>query len=108
MMPDAPLIAAYHAAQALIFEHRGRAPKTHRGVQTEFLKLTKDDGRLDSRLRAFLSNAYNLKSIADYETDPGAFVTTERARDAVETAGRFVVSIASLMSANDGTLRDRG
>jgi len=41
--------------------------KTHKGVQAEFLRLTKDDPRWGSDLRVFLSQAYNLKAIADYE-----------------------------------------
>jgi uncharacterized protein (UPF0332 family) len=41
-------LAGYHAAQALIFERAGKAFKTHAGVQMEFLKLTRDDLRVDS------------------------------------------------------------
>jgi uncharacterized protein (UPF0332 family) len=63
-------LAAFHAAQALIFEHRGKAVKTHRGVRAEFLRLTRNDARVDAGLRGFLGRAYNLKSIADYETGP--------------------------------------
>jgi len=40
-------LAAFHAAQAVIFESTGRVLKTHKGVQIEFLRLTKpvDPGR---------------------------------------------------------------
>ena len=31
-----PYLAGFHAAQAFIFEHKGRAAKTHNGVHTEF------------------------------------------------------------------------
>jgi hypothetical protein len=37
-----------------------------------------------------LSENYDLKTIADYETGPGAEVSPERARIAVEQAKRFV------------------
>ena len=37
----AAYLAAFHAAQAVIFERTGRVVKTHRGVQSEFLRLTK-------------------------------------------------------------------
>ena len=50
-------LAAYHAAQALIFERAGKVLKTHARVQTEFLKLTRDDRRVDGELRGFLSRA---------------------------------------------------
>lgn len=91
-------LAAFHAAQAFIFEHLGKVLKTHNGVQAEFLRLTKDNPRVDAELRLFLSRAYNLKAIADYETGPGSEITTERAVGAVETGKRFVAHIANLVS----------
>jgi uncharacterized protein (UPF0332 family) len=48
-------LAVYHAAQALIFERTRKVLKTHAGVQTEFLKLTRDDLSVDGELRGFLS-----------------------------------------------------
>ncbi len=39
----AAYLAAFHAAQSVIFEQTGKLIKTHRGVQSEFLRLTKDD-----------------------------------------------------------------
>ena len=44
-------LAGYHAAQALIFERTGKLFKTHGGVQTEFLRLTKDDPGVDGEVR---------------------------------------------------------
>jgi uncharacterized protein (UPF0332 family) len=35
-------LAGFHAAQALIFERTGRAAKTHGGVRTMFLRLSRD------------------------------------------------------------------
>jgi uncharacterized protein (UPF0332 family) len=93
----AAYLAGFHAAQAFIFEAIGRTPKTHNGVQTEFLRLTKDDPRLDPKLRAFLSTTYNLKTIADYEAGPGFEVSPERAADAIKTAMRFVVKMVELI-----------
>jgi uncharacterized protein (UPF0332 family) len=91
-------LAAFHAAQALIFERIGKILKTHNGVQAEFLRLTKDDPRVDAELRLFLSRAYNFKAIADYETGPGSEISSERAAGGVETSRRFVAHIASLIS----------
>lgn len=87
--PDS-LSGGFHAAQALISEATGRTIKTHKGVHSEFHRLTKDDPRLDAQLRAFLSKTYNLKAIADYETGPGAEISAERATVAVEQARRFL------------------
>ena len=58
-------LAGFHAAQAFIFEATRRVLKTHKGVQTEFLRLTKDNRLLDGDLRVFLSRTYDLKSTAD-------------------------------------------
>ena len=66
-------------------------------MQTEFLRLTKDDPRFKRDLRIFLSQAYNLKSIADYEEGPGSEVPAERAAAAIETAARFIDCIAGLI-----------
>jgi hypothetical protein len=44
-------------------------------------------------LRAFLSQTYNLKSIADYETGPGSEVSPEKAAEAIEMAKRFVAKL---------------
>ena len=92
-------LAGFHAAQALIFERIGRVLKTHRGVQTEFLRLTKDDPNLTGALRGFLSRSYNLKAIADYETGPGSEVSPERAGEAVQAAKQFVAHIATQLAA---------
>ena len=93
----AAYLAGFHAAQAFIFENIGKAFKSHNGVQAEFLRLTKDDPRFPSDLRTFLSHAYNLKAIADYETGPGSEVSAERATEAVEAGKRFVAHIVGLI-----------
>lgn len=93
-------LAGFHAAQAFIFERMGKVFKSHKGVQTEFLRLTKDDSRFQPELRIFLSQTYNLKAIADYETGPGSEISAERAAAAVETGKRFVAHIAGLVGAS--------
>lgn len=93
-------LAAFHAAQALIFERTGRVHKTHRGVQTEFLRLTKDDESLDRDPRSFLARAYNLKAVADYETGPNTSVPPERAKEALGLAQQFMLRIGFAASRN--------
>jgi uncharacterized protein (UPF0332 family) len=92
-------LAGFHAAQALISEATGRAVKTHKGVHGELHRLTKDDPHFDADLRAFLSQTYNLKAIADYETGPGSEISAERATLAVEHAKRFVRHLANQLNA---------
>jgi hypothetical protein len=52
---------------------------------------------LDARLHAFLSSAYNLKAIADYEIGPDSDVSPERAAEAIATAREFIDAITSLI-----------
>jgi uncharacterized protein (UPF0332 family) len=72
-------LAVFHAAQALIFERTGKAAKSHRGVQSEFHRLAKDDSNIDKSFPVFLTQAYNLKAVADYEAGP-EFIATARTR----------------------------
>ena len=97
----AAYLAAFHAAQAVIFEQTGKLVKTHRGVQSEFLRLTKDDSLFTPDQRIFLSQAYNLKAVADYDTSPEAEISAEKASTAL-TAGRGFVDAGrrALMPSN--------
>jgi uncharacterized protein (UPF0332 family) len=88
-MPDGMLISLLHAAQAVILARSGRVVKTHRGVHRLFSQLAKNDAGLRQFSR-FLSQAYNLKDIADYELGPGAAVPLDRASSAIDTAERFM------------------
>jgi uncharacterized protein (UPF0332 family) len=90
-------LAGFHAAQAFIFETTQKVFKSHKGVQTEFLRLTKNDPRFTADQRIFLSQTYNLKAIADYETGPGSEVSAERAKRAVDAGKQFVEHIAGLL-----------
>jgi len=38
----AAYLAAFHAAQALIFERIGKVPKTHHGVHAQFSRLARN------------------------------------------------------------------
>jgi len=89
-------LAAFHAAQALIFDRTGKAAKSHQGVHAEFNRLAKEEKRIDRDVRRFLPQAHNLKAVVDYEMGPDAVVPLERAAAAVERAGRFVECIAAL------------
>lgn len=52
---------------------------------------------MDGHLPSFLTAAYNLKSVADYETGPDSVVPPERAATAVEAAQSFLDSIAHVL-----------
>jgi uncharacterized protein (UPF0332 family) len=93
----AAYLAGLHATQALIFESTGKVVKSHRGVHRELARLMREEPRFDRELRAFLCRAYNHKAIADYENAPGTRVSPESAKDAIQTATRFVECVASLI-----------
>jgi uncharacterized protein (UPF0332 family) len=93
----AAYLAAFHAAQAFIFERTGRTPKSHTGVHGQFGKLAKDEPGIDVALRRFLSQAYDMKTIVDYETRQ-VIVPLERAHFAIETANRFIACGAGLIA----------
>jgi uncharacterized protein (UPF0332 family) len=90
-------LVGLHAAQAFLFETTGKVFRRHSTVQGEFGRLTKDNPRVDDKLRAFLPQTYRLKEIADYDTGPGSTVSPEAARDAIATARRFVECVTSLI-----------
>ena len=92
-------MAAFHAAQALILARFGRVVKTHRGVHRLFSQLAKNETRLRAFSR-FLSQAYNLKDIADYELGPEAAVPLDRASAAIDMAERFVDRAAEILKSD--------
>src|SRR5271169_1052474 len=84
-------LAAYHAAEAYIFERTGKPAKTHRGLRSEFSRLARSEPRIGREYLTFLAQAYEYKSIADYSvgsTSPP--ITAEDARSTIDTAERLI------------------
>jgi uncharacterized protein (UPF0332 family) len=94
----AAYLAAFHAAQAIIFERSAKVVKTHKGVNIEFLRLNKDDPAFTPGQRGFLSRAYDFKAVADYDTGPIAEVSSQEATDAVEVARAFVATVRRVLT----------
>lgn len=90
-------LAAFHAAEALLYERTGKIAKTHRGLRAQFARIARDEPRIDQPLSEFLGRAYELKSLADYGTGAEANISLATAEAAVETATRFVECIADLI-----------
>ena len=95
----AAYLAAFHASQALIFERTGRTPKTHQGVRAQFGALARAEPRIDNSLRRFLTDGYDLKSVADYGIGADATVSDGDAIEAIATADRFIECVQSVLSA---------
>jgi uncharacterized protein (UPF0332 family) len=94
----ATYLACFHVAQAVIFEREGRVLKTHRGVQTEFNRIMKDDPRADRELAGFLSRAYKFKTVADYGFDTPIHASGDDARSALEEATRVFDAFTALLT----------
>jgi uncharacterized protein (UPF0332 family) len=91
-------MAAYHAAEAYIFEQTGKAAKTHRGVRSQFSRLALQQPAIGRELLSFLAEGYQYKAIADYGI--GSAIGTISAADAtlaIDVAGRFIDIIAGLL-----------
>lgn len=95
-------LAAFHAAQALIFEREKRVVKTHNGVHAEFQRLVAHDASFPADLRGFVSRAFALEAIADYDVRPDATVSPERARDALDEAELFIAAVEAALAATPG------
>lgn len=95
-------LAGFHAAQALIFERDDRTVKTHNGVQSEFSRLTKDDPAFSADLRGFLSETFELKSIADYGVGLRADISREEAEHAIAEATRLIALVEAALAAAPG------
>ena len=91
-------LAAFHAAQALLFERESRVVKTHSGVHTEWQRLTRGDADVDQDLRKFLSRSYRFKVTADYGLDPLDRVTEDQASTAIEVTERFIALLEAKLA----------
>jgi uncharacterized protein (UPF0332 family) len=90
-------LAGFHAAQAVIRTRTRRTAKTHRGVHRLLSQLARNEPEL-ADLALFLSQAYNLKAVADYELGPGAGVPLDRASSAIDRAAQLIDQIAALLA----------
>ncbi len=89
-------IAAFHAAQAFTVHVTGKEPKTHRGARTEFARLRQAEPALPQSFATFLSNAYELKTQADYDGDEP--LSHAEAAAALATAIEMVEVIATFLA----------
>jgi uncharacterized protein (UPF0332 family) len=90
-------LAGFHVAQAVIRARAGRTAKTHRGVHRLLSQVARREPQL-AGLALFLSQAYNLKAVADYELGPGAGVPLDRASAAIDQAAEFIEQMTALLA----------
>jgi len=94
-------LAAFHAAEALLYERTGKVAKTHRGLRAQFAQITRDEPLIDQSVAEFLGRAYELKSLADYGTGAEARISFETAEAAIKAGTWFVDCIAHLIGGED-------
>lgn len=92
----AAYLAAFHAAQGFLRSRLPRLPKTHAGVQSEFVRVSRGLARLDGELRSFLARSYDLKATADYEVGDYGEPTEADALVALDEARRFVEALEQI------------
>lgn len=91
-------LAVFHAAQAYIFERTGKLTKTHRGVRSEFTRLSRTEPRIGRDLVTFLGTAYQFKTRSDYAIASTATpITDAEATAAIDSAARLIDTIAQLL-----------
>ncbi len=91
-------LAAFHAAEAYIFEQSGKAAKTHRGVRSEFTRLARTEPRMGRDLVTFLGAAYQFKTRADAIGSTATPITDAEATIAIATTARFIDTITQVLS----------
>ena len=96
----ASYLAAFHGAQAAIFEEAGKLVKTHQGVHMEFARIVREVPEFHAKVWLFLHRGYTLKSLADYGTDPGMTITDEEAAAAIRSARLFIENIGAFLTRN--------
>ncbi len=92
----------FHAAQALIFQRTGTVAKTHKGVQTLFHRLIKQEAAIGQCLAGDLSASYHFKEAADYETGTAGAISPADAAEAIRTAEHFLAVIGNVLAAVPG------
>jgi uncharacterized protein (UPF0332 family) len=90
-------LAAFHAAEALVFERTRKIARTHRGLRSEFARLTRGDSSIDRIVSQFLGRGYELKSMADYGTGQESIVSERTASAAIKSAGEFIDLVSGLL-----------
>lgn len=97
-------LTAFHTAQAYIFLKSGKMAKTHQGVHSLFSQMAAKDKRIPKDLQIFISQAYDLKAVADYEAGPDSIIPIERSMLAIQDAERFYVYLKTIIEEDNSDI----
>jgi uncharacterized protein (UPF0332 family) len=91
-------LAAFHAAEAYIFERTGKAAKTHHGVRAQFARLAQYEPRISEDLVSFLRAGYQLKAVSDYGIGQAVgAISSADAEAAIAMSVSFIECVAALL-----------
>jgi len=90
--------AMAHATEAVLLEY-DVAPKTHKGLQTQFGKQFVQAGTFPPEMGRNLRRIFDLRQMADYS---GTNLTAESVQDVIDRAAAFVDAVESHLEADTG------
>jgi hypothetical protein len=82
----------------------GPCHQNHRGLRAAFSHLAHGDPAIGAHLTRFLGDAYEMKAIADYATEPETGTSASKAAEAaevIETASHLVENIVAILGPED-------
>lgn len=88
--------AAFHMARAALLL-RGEAPRTHKGVQRQFLLHFVQAGLVGQQAAAWLTRAARMRETADY--DDAAMIEPDEAEALIQSVEHFVAAVEPLLAA---------
>lgn len=91
-------MAAFHAAQAVLFERVGQVPKTHSGLHGAFGRVARAEFGLGRDLGRIFAEAYEFKDIADYRIE--RTISNEAALEAIARSETMVERVTRFLSAD--------
>lgn len=91
-------MAAFHAAQAVLFERVGQVPKTHSGLHGAFGRVARAESGLGRDLGRIFAEAYEFKDIADYRIE--RTISNEAALEAIARSETMVERVTRFLSAD--------
>ncbi|HEY8698111.1 MAG TPA: HEPN domain-containing protein [Rhizomicrobium sp.] len=89
-------IAALTAVRGLVFELRGKGPKSHKGVKALVHEVVKEGVPIERDLLDIFDEGFGLKVVADYGNP--SKITEGDARRSIDMATRLLARIESILA----------
>ncbi len=89
----------FHAAQAALAKHGSKAPRTHRGLRSQFSERLVASGVLEREYSRDLTKAFEVRQECTYEAY--ASLSRDEVHDLLARAVRFLERIKKLVVEED-------